>query len=132
MKKIIVMVDDHIGLLEDYIEVLEEYGLTVVSFSNPVEAKRYLMTTTEIDDVHAIVSDIMMGPTDGLEFLHFVKTIPELEDIDFYLVTGAAVSVFEPLIAKSKIKGLIEKPFTAKHLVNTLLGFEAYRSHKSA
>lgn len=132
MQKTIVMVDDHIEMLEAYIDVLENAGVKVISFTDVSEAKHYLMTSTEVNCIDAIVSDLMMGPTDGLDFLTFVKKVPELEHIDFYFITGTAVPIFEPFFSKSSVKGIIQKPCTSKVLLETLVGKNFKLERKTA
>lgn len=125
MKKTIVIVDDHVEMLDAYVEILENSGIKVIPFSDVNRAKQYLMTSTEIDQIDAIVSDMLMAPSDGLEFLSFIKRVPELADIDFYFITGTAFTLFEPYYRGFKIKGVIQKPFSTKILIETLTGYSS-------
>ncbi len=122
MKNTIVLVDDHKGLLEVCSEILEAEGFKVIGFTDPAEAKKFLSLERNLTNIYAIVSDLMMGPTDGLDFLSFVKSRPELAPIDFFLMTGAEVSIFEPFYRPYVLKGIIEKPFKPQTLVNTIKG----------
>lgn len=119
MKNTIVLVDDNEDLLEVCVQILEKQGFEVVSFTSVIQAKDYL-NRTDISCLHAIVSDLMMGPVDGLDFLSYVKSVPALADIDFFLMTGALLSVFEPYSRSFVIKGVIHKPFSSSDLVTAL------------
>lgn len=131
MKNTIVIVDDNEVLLSTCVEILEKQGFEVFGFTDVVDAKKYLATANG-SAIHAIVSDLMMGPADGLEFLSFVKSVPTLAQIDFFLMTGAFVPVFEPFYRDFFIKGVIEKPFDAKTLIGALTANESSSNFKQA
>lgn len=118
------MVDDNKELLGLFKEILEPEGIKVVTFSKVEEAKDYLKNPVSASQITAIISDLMMGPTDGLDFLSYVKSVPSLQSIDFYLLTGAEVSVFEPFVRSHNIKGIINKPFKPKQLIDILTNNE--------
>lgn len=121
MKDNIVLVDDNKELLALCSKILELRGFKVMSFTNVDEAKKHLYQVN-VEKLYAIVSDLMMAPNDGLDFLSHVKSVPALAHIDFYLMTGAAVTVFEPFYSPYVIKGIIEKPFNMKTFVDVLTG----------
>ncbi|MEQ1722074.1 MAG: response regulator [Pseudobdellovibrio sp.] len=124
MKTHLLMVDDNKEILEIFKEILEPYGVKVVTFCKVEDAKAYLQNPFSAAKIRAIVSDLMMGPTDGLDFLTYVKSKPDLEQIDFYLLTGAEVSVFESFVRSNKIKGIISKPFHVSKLLEILVDEE--------
>ena len=119
MQNTIVLVDDNKELNDLCAEILEIHGFKVMSFTNVDAAKKYLLHTN-VSNIYAIVSDLMMGPTDGLDFLSFVKSVPALAQIDFFLMTGAIVTVFEPFYRDFAIKGIIKKPFNVKDFLALL------------
>ncbi|OFZ30702.1 MAG: hypothetical protein A2622_13620 [Bdellovibrionales bacterium RIFCSPHIGHO2_01_FULL_40_29] len=120
MKNVILMVDDNAEMRSVFSDLLAPTKLKVLTFPSVKEAQIYLINPESRQKVLAIVSDLMMGPTDGLEFLSYVKKNPDLAHIDFFLFTGADVSVFRPFITPFKLKGIIEKPFNRKALVQML------------
>lgn len=123
-KDVLIMVDDNAEMRTLFNEILADSGLTVQTFPTVREAQIYLINPERRDKVCGIVSDLMMCPMDGLEFLSYVKKNPDLLHIDFFLLTGANVSVFKPLIMPFRISGIIEKPFNAskvRALLSTLL-----------
>jgi len=121
MKNVIILVDDNEDIRELFADLFENTEIDIISFVGVTEAKEYLMNPENVIRVKAIVSDLMMGPMDGLEFLHYVKAQPELRDIDFYLQTGTATKEIEPFLKSSLLKGIIEKPFNLKLLASLFI-----------
>lgn len=118
MKNTVVMVDDNDDMRDAFEQLFERTSLNVVCFANVMDATIYLKNPANISKIIAIVSDLMMGPTDGLDFLSYIKSKPELAAIDFYLLTGSTVVVFEPYLKSQVLKGVIEKPFDPKTLIS--------------
>ncbi|OFZ29236.1 MAG: hypothetical protein A2622_07395 [Bdellovibrionales bacterium RIFCSPHIGHO2_01_FULL_40_29] len=125
MKNIILMVDDNLEMRNLFAELLEKTPLRVVTFASVKEAQIHLLSENNRNDVLAIVSDLMMGPTDGLEFLAYVKKNNDLEHIDFFLLTGADISLYKSYIEPFPLTGIIEKPFSRKDMIATLTGLLA-------
>lgn len=119
MNNTIVIVDDNEALLDVCAQVLRKQGFHVEIFTEVVKAKQYLMAANE-NSIYAIISDLIMSPTDGLDFLSFVRSVPKLDQTDFFLMTGALAVVFEPYYRSCNLKGIIQKPFNANDLKNAL------------
>ena len=119
MKNVIMMVDDNIEVRNLFVDLLVDTSLKVFTFASVKDAQVYLINPKNRSQVCAIVSDLMMGPTDGLEFLSYIKKNPDTAAIDFFLLTGADVSVFKPFISPFTLKGIIEKPFNRQAFLNT-------------
>jgi CheY-like chemotaxis protein len=132
MKTHLLMVDDNLEILEMFKEILEPYGVQVVTFSKVEDAIAFLQNPANVSKVKAIVSDLMMGPTDGLDFLTYVKSKPDLKQLDFYILTGAEVSVFKPFVSATKVKGVISKPFNVNKLLEILVDHEPEYDKKVA
>jgi CheY-like chemotaxis protein len=103
-----------------------------VTFSKVEDAIAFLQNPANVSKVKAIVSDLMMGPTDGLDFLTYVKSKPDLKQLDFYILTGAEVSVFKPFVSATKVKGVISKPFNVNKLLEILVDHEPEYDKKVA
>lgn len=58
----------------------------------------------------------MMAPTDGLDFLSYVKKNSNYSDVHFFIFTGAEISVFTPFLKPFQIAGVINKPCKAEAL----------------
>lgn len=118
MRNTIVMVDDNEDMREIFAQLFEKTDVKIICFASVMDAKVHLINPSNASKIKAIVSDLMMGPTDGLDFLSYIKSKPELAAIDFYFLTGASVVVFEPFLRSFVLKGVIEKPFDPKALVS--------------
>lgn len=116
MKNVVLMVDDNSEMRQVFSEALERLNLKVITFENVSRAQQYLLDNQNNSRVAAIVSDIMMAPTDGLEFLSFVKKNSSYADVDFFIFTGAEISVFKPFLKSFEIAGVISKPCKAEAL----------------
>ncbi len=119
MRNVVLMVDDNADLRELFSDMLSTTPLKVQTFSSVKEAQIFLINPENRAQVCAIVSDLMMSPMDGLEFLSYIKKNPATAEIDFFLFTGADVAVFQPFISPFKIKGIIQKPFNRREFVTT-------------
>ena len=71
MKNVILLVDDNTEMRNLFTDLLAQTQLKVVTFGKVQDAQLYLQDSTNRDKIKAIVSDLMMGPTDGLEFLDY-------------------------------------------------------------
>lgn len=118
MKNAIVMVDDNEEMRNVFVELFKNTDTEVICFASVLEAKTHLNSPANAAEVKAIISDLIMGQTDGLDFLSYVKAQSTLRNIDFYLLTGVTISDFEPLLKSSVLKGVIEKPFDTNRLVS--------------
>lgn len=117
MRDTIIAVDNDEDIREMLVDLFKAANIRFFCFSNAKDAKVYLINPNNSSRVHSIISDLMMAPTDGIDFLSYVKSKPELSEIDLYLLTGAVASVFEPLLRSYQLKGVIEKPFDSKKLI---------------
>jgi|GEM_PF-7083845 len=131
MKNTILLVDDNEDMRQLFIELFNDSDIHVVCFASVAEAKIYLKNPISLSKVKAIISDLMMGPTDGLEFLTYAKEKAELQHIDFYLLTGSATPALEPLLKSSVLTGIIEKPFDVKSMVALLTNSSSYCFQKT-
>ncbi len=121
MKKTIVLVDDNEEFLDACADTLKKVGFEVASFANVDDAKKFLNGSKELSSIYAIISDLIMGPVDGLEFLAYIKTSPALKHIDFFILTGTTIELFEPYYSCYAVKGIIEKPCSPKKLIEKVV-----------
>ena len=119
MRNVVLMVDDNVDLRDIFADLLAKTSLQVRTFGSVKEAQIFLINPANREQVCAIVSDLMMSPMDGLEFLSYLKKNPATADIDFFLFTAADVSVFKPFLLPFKLKGIIQKPINRKDFVTT-------------
>lgn len=110
-KPTILVVDDHVELLDFIADDLSEY-YHVLKAQHGGDAMQIL----EASPVQLIVSDVMMPEIDGYELCQRIKSNVEYSHIPIILLTAKNT-------LQSKIKGLeqgadayIEKPFSPEHL----------------
>lgn len=111
MRDVVLLVDDDEDMRAIVTDLLESIGLKVAAFSCVEKALHYVRDPFHYTKLCAIISDLMMSKRDGIDFLEKVKLNPNIAEIDFYLLTGADVTVFKSLLQPYKIKGVITKPF---------------------
>ncbi len=123
----ILHVDDaqeNIDLVKEY---FTDYGYTVISAGNGVEALDLL----EQEDVHLIISDAMMPKMDGFQFCRKVKGLSEYAHIPFFIYTGDYLDQEDRELAKSigveryilKSDGLNELSEAVNEIANQWYGY---------
>lgn len=86
MRNVVLMVDDNVDLRDIFADLLAKTSLQVRTFGSVKVAQIFLINPANSGQVCAIVSDLMMSPMDGLEFLSYLKKNPATADIDFFSV----------------------------------------------
>lgn len=86
--KQILVVDHDPSMLEEVVELLKRAGFGTVSFSNALQALKYL-DTYGIKDLRMIVAEAVMPDVDGFGFLKEVKKRQSAKDIPFLFLTHA-------------------------------------------
>jgi two-component system cell cycle sensor histidine kinase/response regulator CckA len=113
----IMIVDDEPIVLETQTLLLRELGYRVTSFSDSSTAIAYY--TQHHDDVDLVILDLNMPNLNGKQcFLELKKVRPEVRTI---ISTGCNVDSEAQELFKSGIKGLIQKPFPIKKLLQTII-----------
>lgn len=128
MRDTILILDDDDDLREILVDLFQISDLKAIGFSNVTDAKKYLATLSNSEKIQSIISDYMLGATNGIDFLNHVKNTPELTAIDFYLLTGASTEDFETHLKSNRLKAVIEKPFDTQDLINLFLKDKSQKS----
>lgn len=89
----ILLVDDHIDVLDAWALLLEAEGFEVATASSALEALR--QTIAEPPDL--VVTDLMMPVMDGLALCRRLRADPRLSTIPIILWTAANVRISEPV-----------------------------------
>lgn len=89
----ILLVDDHIDVLDAWALLLEAEGFEVATASSALEALR--QTIAEPPDL--VVTDLMMPVMDGLALCRRLRADPRLSAIPIILWTAANVRISEPV-----------------------------------
>jgi PAS domain S-box-containing protein len=102
----VLIVDDEKDLQEILKDMLESYGLSIVTASNGKEALEYM--NEHYNEIDLILSDMKMPVMSGLEFVRALKKA-NLYNGKIVLITGGVnVSVDE---YKELVDGILPKPF---------------------
>lgn len=83
----ILTVDDHPFTTKILTKILQKQGYNVQAFNDPLQAHDFLVENGEWIDL--IVSDMMMQPMSGIEFLIKIKELPTLARIPFVFLSAA-------------------------------------------
>gem|GEM_PF-1333187 len=105
----IVIVDDEDGILETLHYYLEHYGYAPRSFSNPLEARDYILSRPA--EISMLITDNIMPQMTGLELCNDLKNEHGLK-IPIVLITGYSTSVTEENFHDYDLNALIMKPFS--------------------
>lgn len=122
MRNVVLLVDDDEDMRAIVTELLDTVGLQVAAFSSVEKALHFIRDPYNHSKICAIISDLMMSQRDGIDFLEKVKSNPAVAEIDFYLLTGADVTVFKSMLQPYKIKGIIAKPFDPDMFIDMFKG----------
>lgn len=105
VKGTILLLEDELNLRAVCKEALNQAGYKVYDFSTPREAKMILDT----DNVHLILSNMMLPEENGIQFLQEVKANPKWKHIPFVFLTALSNATIESKAFKLGCDGYIVK-----------------------
>jgi DNA-binding NtrC family response regulator len=105
VKQRILVVDDEAPIREGLAEVLREAGYEVFLAASAEEA----WTTLESEAIHAVITDVRMPGSDGLELLKRVKTVSPGTEV--LVITGHGTFEQAVTAVKAGAHDFITKPF---------------------
>lgn len=105
VKGTILLLEDELNLRAVCKEALNQAGYKVYDFSTPREAKMILDT----DNVHLILSNMMLPEGNGIQFLQEVKANPKWKHIPFVFLTALSNATIESKAFKLGCDGYIVK-----------------------
>jgi putative two-component system response regulator len=110
----VLVVDDDLFVRGSISSLLREYGYTVFSFENPLDA----VDALRHNSVNAVLTDIKMPGISGIELLETVRGISP--DIPVVLMTAYAELDMAVDAIKKGAFDFIVKPFKADYLVHAM------------
>jgi len=120
-RKIIVIVDDQVQVVNALRRELREAGYKAVGFTNVTDAFNYLLKEK---DVFALITDFMMPDVTGDKFLREVQR--EHPGLPSIVITGAATrETIGKLSQSAKIVKVLPKPWDKQILIETIKELEA-------
>ena len=114
----VLLVEDDVILLEDYVFNLEMNGYEVAQAINGQEAVNFLTEAARPPDI--IVSDMMMPFVDGLQLLAHVRQTPVLSKVPFIFITAINADNSRNEAEALGINDYLIKPFSIGKLVEAI------------
>ncbi len=111
MKKVLI-VEDHLDLLDILTLQMEEMGFAVTSATNGIEAVEKAIE----EKPHLILMDIMLPGIDGLEATRRIRSNPEAKEIPILAATAITNKSQLSECIEAGCNDAIVKPFTAEDL----------------
>jgi DNA-binding NtrC family response regulator len=114
----ILIVDDEFDIISIFKQALMKKGFHVFGFTDPLLALEHFQINAKRYGL--VISDLRMPGMNGYEF---VKKINEIKpEIKIFLMTAFEINdvEFKRLLPKVKIEGLLQKPISLAHLINTV------------
>lgn len=112
----VLIVDDERHITSIMRRRLEEAGFVVVEARNGVEALEAIPETRP----DAVVTDLQMPRISGLELAVALTQLKETRHTPVIMLTGRSHYVSEAVLGKTNIKQIIEKPFSARQVVEAV------------
>ncbi len=113
----IVLVDDDEKIAQLCSQSLKSKGYIVEVFSNPLEAKDFILTH---QDYKILISDNIMPRLNGHDLIS--QCISERDDLYCILATGDDTYNFIHLQEFENVK-IVSKPYKRKDIINTINSF---------
>lgn len=114
--KTVLIVDDERHITSIMRRRLEEAGFRVVEARNGVEALELAPKVCP----DAVVTDLQMPRISGLELAVALTQLPATKNIPVIMLTGRSHYVSEAVLGKTNIRQIIEKPFSARQVVEAV------------
>jgi len=117
MPKTILVVDDNDSIRSIYRMTLQYEGYTVIEASDGQEALRNL----ESNEVHLVVTDIVMENMTGLELLDRIRSDPKHADLPVVICSAERGDTPESLLERGA-NAVLPKPCRPKKLLQKVQG----------
>ena len=114
----VLLVEDHVMILDNMAVVLSQYGWFPVRTTSAEDALTFLQKSPKPE---VILADLYLEGMTGLDLLRQVRANPEWADIPFILTTAASDHDCDKLRTEffDKLNGqrIMRKPFTQNELI---------------
>ncbi|MCB0391414.1 MAG: response regulator [Bdellovibrionales bacterium] len=118
-KECIVVAEDSPPNRKILVHLLEKLGYEVESCEDGRQAWEKL-ESGELENVVAVLSDIMMPNMDGLQLLKNVRGHESLKELPFVLITAVSDREYIMQAKEHKVNGYILKPVTFQRVTSKL------------
>jgi DNA-binding NtrC family response regulator len=114
--KVVLVIDDDIGMFPALTKVLASEGCTVAGATDPTRAVEYILNKDRRFDL--IITDLRMPGLDGTEVLDLVKQ--ELPGTPVIIITAFSTPEAEAKARKLGVAAFLEKPVASDALLETI------------
>jgi two-component system chemotaxis response regulator CheY len=118
-KETIVIAEDSAPNRKILMHLLVKLGYEVVAFENGGDAWKAIQEK-KVENVVAIISDIMMPNMDGIQLLRNVRGHADLAKVPFVLVTAVSDKEYIVQAKDLNVNGYILKPVTFQRVTGKL------------
>lgn len=126
--KTVLIVDDERHITSIMKRRLEGAGFVVVEARNGVEALELAPKVCP----DAVVTDLQMPRISGLELAVALTQLPATRDTPVIMLTGRSHYVSDSVLGKTNIRMVIEKPFSARQVVEAVESLLATEEREAA
>src|SRR5437660_2666884 len=117
----LLIVDDEAYLAASVAHALGKAGYSVLTAEDGEQG--YELACRELPDL--VVTDYLMPQLDGLQMAALLKETANTGNIPLILLTGRGASISPAALAKTNVRELVAKPFSARQLkikIDLILG----------
>ena len=114
----VLIVDDEVDIITSVKRWLQDNGLKVYGFSDPLQALEYFMNNS--GNIDLVLSDIRMSKMNGYELVKKIKTIQPETKVIFMTALETDRLEVSKILPSIKIDGFMLKPGSLENLVNTV------------
>ncbi len=112
----IVLIDDNEIHLQTTRRILQNYGFSVETLSDPVQSLELL----PVINPRVIILDIMMPGMDGFHLLKSIKELPQFTDIPVIILSGKQFSPDKRKALALGAKEYLTKPVNSRDLISEI------------
>ena len=120
--KIVIIDDDSMSRLV-ISKLVSSQGFEPVLFTDGKKAIKYLEDIQGRNKIAAIISDLMMLDSDGIDVLAYVRRSNHLDSIPFIFISGAEFEVFQNLLKPYSYQAFVRKPILPAEMIRVLNQF---------
>ena len=120
--KIVIIDDDSMSRLV-ISKLVSSQGFEPVLFTDGKKAIKYLEDIQGRNKIAAIISDLMMLDSDGIDVLAYVRRANHLDSIPFIFISGAEFEVFQNLLKPYSYQAFVRKPILPAEMIRVLNQF---------
>jgi DNA-binding NtrC family response regulator len=119
VNKTILVLDDELEIVTLIKHLLQRYRYRTFGFTNPFLAFEHFMLNSK--NYSLIISDVRMPMMNGFEFVKKVREI--VPSVKVILMSAFDINdpMYRRLSSSLKIDGFIQKPFSLKQVISTIM-----------